>query len=124
MLLAAAQVHTTLSLAAATATLDAHEGPGGDSCLGRSYEDVTAWEAVLACDTADGWNDIGDWLPQELAKAPLDVVLLAQVLMYWSPAQASQAEFNRECDRLESELASAVSAADDAEYLARRGGDW
>lgn len=42
-LIAAAQVHATLALAAATAELGAHEGPGGGSATGRSNADTTAW---------------------------------------------------------------------------------
>jgi hypothetical protein len=75
----------------------------------------------------DGWNDIAHWLPDEAAKAPLDVDLLVQVLVYWSPVSeppATQDDFNRECDRLEAELTPAIVAADNAEHLARRGGDW
>jgi hypothetical protein len=73
----------------------------------------------------DGWNDIGDWLPEKVAESPLDVDLLVQVLIYWSPAaQGSQEAFDRECDRLEAELGPLVAAIDDAKYLARRGGDW
>ncbi|GGM52829.1 hypothetical protein ACFFX1_55330 [Dactylosporangium sucinum] len=53
----------------------------------------------------DGWNDIGDWLPPHVAEAPLDPDLLVQVLIYWVlPDGASQAEFNREYDRLEAEV--------------------
>ena len=59
----------------------------------------------------DGWNNIDDWLPQEVSKAPLDPDLLAQVLIYWSPAAgrgATQKEYEAECDRLEGELHSAL----------------
>lgn len=46
--IALAQVHATLALAAATATLDASEGPGGGSATGRTAEDANAWSEVLA----------------------------------------------------------------------------
>jgi hypothetical protein len=73
----------------------------------------------------DGWNDIGGWLPEKVAESPLDVDLLVQVLIYWSPAtQGSQEVSDREFDRLEVELVPVVAAIEDAEYLARRGGDW
>jgi hypothetical protein len=72
----------------------------------------------------NGWNDIGDWLPEKIAESPLDVDLLVPVVIYWSPAaQGSQEAFDRELDRLEVELGPLVAAIDDAEYLARRGGD-
>lgn len=45
--LASAQVHATLALAAATAGLDAAEGPGGGSATGRTAEDAKGWAAVL-----------------------------------------------------------------------------
>lgn len=43
-----AQVHATLALVAATASLDASEGPGGGSATGRTAEDAKAWEATLS----------------------------------------------------------------------------
>lgn len=46
-LLAEAQVHATLALAAAVAGLDAHEGPGGGSATGRTLTDVSAWEKAF-----------------------------------------------------------------------------
>lgn len=45
--LAKAQVHATLALAAAVAGLDASEGPGGGSTLGRRPEDADAWDVAL-----------------------------------------------------------------------------
>jgi hypothetical protein len=45
--LAAAQIHATLALAAAVATLDAAEGPGGGSATGRTSDDAVAWEGAL-----------------------------------------------------------------------------
>jgi hypothetical protein len=45
--IALAQVHATLALAAATAELDASEGPGGGSATGRTAERGYAWEEVL-----------------------------------------------------------------------------
>lgn len=46
-LVGAAQVHATLALVAATAELDAAEGPNGGSATGRLAEDTVAWEKVL-----------------------------------------------------------------------------
>jgi len=46
LLIGLAQVHATLALAAATAGLDAHEGPGGGSATGRTAVDGYAWDAV------------------------------------------------------------------------------
>lgn len=45
--IALAQVHATLALAAATAGLDATEGPNGGSATGRTADDATAWEQAL-----------------------------------------------------------------------------
>ena len=73
----------------------------------------------------DGWNNIGDWLPEKIAESPMDVNLLVQVLIYWSPAaQNPQEAFEHEFDRLEAELMPLVAVIDDAQYLARRGGAW
>jgi hypothetical protein len=55
--IAIAQVHATLALAAATAQLDAYEGPGGGSATGRSFSDSTAWDAAFGpagTETSDG----------------------------------------------------------------------
>jgi hypothetical protein len=80
---------------------------------------VEAWEVLPDCRCpcrtkcgcnvkivcTDGWNDIGNWLPQHVADAPLDPDLLVQVLIYWVlPDDAPQADFNREYDRLEAEM--------------------
>lgn len=45
---ALAQVHATLALAAATAGLDAIEGPNGGSATGRSSEDWSGWNDVIS----------------------------------------------------------------------------
>lgn len=45
--MAQAQVHATLALAAATATLDVFEGPNGGAGTGRSHEDWKAWADAL-----------------------------------------------------------------------------
>ncbi|MFG3710975.1 hypothetical protein [Micromonospora sp. NPDC047730] len=61
--------------------------------------------AKIVCE--DGWRDIGSWLSDEVSKAPLDMDLLTQVLIYWSPASergAPQEQYDAECDRLEAEL--------------------
>lgn len=42
-MVADAQVHATLALAAATAGLDAIEGPGGGSATGRGNADWNGW---------------------------------------------------------------------------------
>ena len=47
-LAAVAQVHATLALAAATAELNAIEGPGGGSATGRLAEQGRAWTELLA----------------------------------------------------------------------------
>ena len=44
--IAAAQVHATLALAAAVGTLDAYQGPISGYSLGRSDSDSEAWQAV------------------------------------------------------------------------------
>ena len=42
-IIAEAQVHATLALAAATAELDAYVGPDDSSATGRSAEEAAAW---------------------------------------------------------------------------------
>jgi hypothetical protein len=42
------QIHATLALAAATAELDADEGPGGGSATGRSGARAAAWDTGFA----------------------------------------------------------------------------
>ena len=46
-LTARAQVHATLALAAATAGLDAIEGPNGGSATGRGVDDAIGWNRVI-----------------------------------------------------------------------------
>lgn len=46
-IIAEAQVHATLALAAALGALDATEGPNGGAALGRQSSDAVAWEQVL-----------------------------------------------------------------------------
>lgn len=84
------------SVLQAWSVLPDRECPCKDRC-GRKVK--------IVCEA--GWNNIGGWLPEQVAPNPLDVDLLMQVLIYWSPAaepSASQEEFNEECDRLEREL--------------------
>lgn len=51
--LAEAQVHATLALAAATAELDAAEGPNGGSATGRLSANAVEWEKVLSPAVSD-----------------------------------------------------------------------
>jgi hypothetical protein len=47
VLIDCAQVHATLAVAAATAELDADEGPAGGSATGRDGNRSRAWSEVL-----------------------------------------------------------------------------